>query len=127
MHPAFVAACAAPFLLRPASIDGNHGSLSAARYKKDGGKSGVTEYLIAAHCVEPEQAERILNEHVGPVARERARKLLDIFMDADALDRVRFGIAQPFASDGLDLNYIKTESAKRLCPVALSCLTNLKL
>ena len=48
------------------------------------------------------------------------QKIGNILKDADALDRVRFGISQ------LDLGYLRTEEAKHFPLIARICYDNVK-
>ena len=64
----------------------------------------VIEQIIKYHCL-PDEIGR-------PEINKRYLKLFDIFKDADALDRVRFGIRD------LDINQLRTPDAKTMTMVA---------
>ena len=53
--------------------------------------------------------------------RKKAKTLLDVFKDADALDRVRFGISE------LDVNQLRIPISKKLPLLAELCVRNIKI
>lgn len=91
--------------------DTNHGEESAKYYKQFANEhpalvnyEKVIEQIIKYHCL-PDEIGR---EQIS----KRYLKLFDIFKDADALDRVRFGIRD------LDINQLRTPEAKSMTMVA---------
>lgn len=73
----------------------------------------IVEQLIKYHCLPDETGKQeIVPEY---------QHLFDIFKDADALDRVRFGIRD------LDLKQLRTREAKSMTMVANILLQNLKI
>ena len=91
--------------------DTNHGEESAKYYKQFANDypalinyEKVIEQIIKYHCL-PDEIGR---EQIS----KRYLKLFDIFKDADALDRVRFGIRD------LDINQLRTPEAKTMTMVA---------
>ena len=103
--------------------DGNdikHGEASAkyyAQFAKDHpalvNHEKVIEQIIKYHCLPDEIGRSEINK--------RYLKLFDIFKDADALDRVRFGIRD------LDINQLRTPEAKSMTMVADILRQELKL
>ena len=57
----------------------------------------------------------------APTNRSRSKMLIDIFKDADALERVRFGIKE------LDMNQLRLPISKELTLVARLYLENIKV
>lgn len=92
--------------------DESHGEASAELYaEKMGRKADKTvQYLIRCHCIADSEGERQADS-------EQDKKLLAIFKDADALDRIRFG-APGAGPDCLDVAQLRTQNAKRLVLIA---------
>lgn len=104
-------------------IDETHGARSAAYYAKVNRNADFfTKFLCKYHCLPDEvcYAEIERNDKLRK-NRELATKLINIFKDADALDRVRFGIRD------LDINQLRLPVSKELTLVARLLLDNLKL
>ncbi len=98
-------------------VDDMHGKLGCEVFKKDKGNDDIIEYLITFHCLDDEIARNYLDEMAkdkGEEYKDRVWKLYCILKDADALDRVRFGMGE----DGLDIKYLREELPKRLIPMA---------
>ena len=100
--------------------DIKHGEASAEYYKKYAQEhpalinyEKVIEQIIKYHCLPDEMGRSEINK--------RYLKLFDIFKDADALDRVRFGIRD------LDMNQLRTPEAKSMTMVADILRQELKL
>ena len=100
--------------------DTKHGEASAEYYKKFAEEhpalvnyEKVIEQIIKYHCLPDEIGRAEINK--------KYLKLFDIFKDADALDRVRFGIRD------LDINQLRTPVAKTLTMVALVNVEGIKL
>ena len=71
------------------------------------------------HCLSDVAADKHLDELVSANVIDAARKdrvkiLFQIMKDADALDRVRFGMG----NDGLDVKFLRLAVSPRLIPVA---------
>ena len=64
----------------------------------------VIQQIIKYHCLPDEIGRSEIDK--------RYQKLFDVFKDADALDRVRFGIRD------LDINQLRTPEAKSMTMVA---------
>ena len=100
--------------------DTKHGEESAKYYKEYAQShpalinyEKVIEQIIKYHCLPDEIGRAEINK--------RYLKLFDIFKDADALDRVRFGIRD------LDINQLRTPEAKSMTMVAEILRQELKL
>lgn len=114
MHETDILAITAVFHDAMRENDGkdiSHGEASAEYYKKFcENRLGLVNYekvveqIIRYHCQPDETGRENINK--------RYLKLYDIFKDADALDRVRFGIRD------LDINQLRTPEAKTMTMVA---------
>lgn len=80
------------------------------------------EFLCIYHSL-PDKVgyKRIQKDPVLAKQRDRAKKLLDVFKDADALDRVRFGIQD------VDLNQMRNSVSRTMVLVARLMLDNVRL
>ncbi len=81
-------------------------------------KLNIANFIIENHAVDDIVGFRNLQDNEKIKNKERALKLYQIFKDADGLDRVRI--------EDLDINYLRTESAKKLPLVAWQLLKDLK-
>lgn len=99
----------------------NHGANSYKQYlANDYPPDELKEFLMTYHCKSDEDALQFLNS----IPKENQaiwKELLFILKDADALDRVRFGIR------GVDMNQIRFIESKKLLVIANACLNSLKL
>ena len=78
-------------------------------------KEKIIRYIIENHCIDDEDAyANVDNYHISDV--EHAMYLLDILKDGDNLDRVRI--------KDLDISYLRTDSARRLVPIAYELFSN---
>ena len=100
--------------------DRDHGEKSAEYYAKFAAShSEYEEYcetvyqLIKYHCLPYEEGYRA-------IAKEK-HHLFEVFKDADALDRVRFGMRN------LDMNQLRTDEAKSLTMVACIMLQAIRI
>lgn len=101
--------------------DGEHGASSRRIYKSSRKNCDtVTAFLIEYHCIDDEQAETYL-QHSPIKGKSRAWLLYQIMKDADALDRVRFGI---FA---LDVNFLRLSISHKLVPLAMAGVHQIKM
>ena len=73
------------------------------------------------HSLDDSRYEKYIKENVPEALRPKYTLCIKIIKDADALDRVRFGIRD------LDINYLRTEEAKKMTLVAQQALASLKL
>ena len=96
-------------------IDKGHGMRAAKYYKEYCEDHGLkfnesTYHIIYYH--DQDDSLSLLNVANSSSLNERTTLLYQIFKDADALDRVRFG---PY---GLNKNYLRTEESKKLIGLA---------
>ncbi len=71
-------------------------------------------FLIQYHCLDDRTAESHLTN-------SRVKLLYQILKDADALDRVRFGIAE------LDVNFLRLPISHKLVPLAVAAIHGIKM
>lgn len=103
-------------------VDIVHG-YDAMLYYKDSVRrpEPIVKFLIEYHAIDDRFGYRELNNNPDLSDKSDIVKMLfEIFKDADALDRVRFGISQ------LDLGYLRTEEAKHFPLIARICCDNIK-
>lgn len=82
----------------------------------------LVEFLCEYHCLPDEKGyAEIQNNKKLKRNSSLATKLLQVFKDADGLDRVRFGIRD------IDLNQLRTSVSKGLTLVARFCLEQIKV
>lgn len=122
MHEVDILAIAAVFHDAMRTNDGEdpkHGEKCAEYYQKFAQNSYLADeekviaQIIKYHCLPDEIGKAEIDK--------RYHKLFDIFKDADALDRVRFGIR------GLDVNQLRTPEAKSMTMVAVASFEGLKI
>lgn len=82
--------------------------------------NSATAFLIEYHCLDDRKALADLKAS-NIRNKERVWLLYTILKDADALDRVRFGMR------AVDPKYFRNEMAHKLLPTAQSCVGQLKL
>lgn len=98
-------------------VDERHGAMGRAYYEKTvSNPNPIVGFLCEFHCLPDEVGEK-----AGKEFREEGIRLLHIFKDADALDRVRFGIQD------VDLNQMRLEVSKTMVLVARLCLQHLQV
>ena len=104
-------------------VDVVHGYDAMQYYKENVRRPNpIIEFLIEYHAIDDRFGYRELNNNPDLLDRvEEVKQLFEIFKDADALDRVRFGIFQ------LDLGYLRTEEAKHFPLIARICCDNVKV
>lgn len=107
-------------------IENGHGEASAEIYKDEGGRDPYIEFAVRMHCVDDKICEERVRNEFSEKEQADAMQILNILKDADALDRVRFGMALEPGQDGLDVNYLRFDFSKRLTPLAMQCLRFLK-
>lgn len=97
--------------------DSEHGKSSCDYYHnsvKD--PDPLVEFLCEYHCrPDKEGYQEIMNNRKLSKSRSRSKLLIDVFKDADALERVRFGI------QALDVNQLRLPISQELSLVARLC------
>ena len=100
-----------------------HGIASAKEYVNDVKVvDPYVEFLIKYHC-KPDEEGRMEISRNKKLNRMKAEILFNIFKDADALDRVRFGSIK----NDLDLEQLRTPFAKQMTLIARLCVQQIKL
>ena len=109
-------------------VDESHGMRSSEIYKDMcqteifEGYNPVTDFLIETHCLPDEVGySRGFIEHRYGQLPPETEILFNIFKDADALDRVRFGIRS------LDIKQLRLDISKKLLSIANLCVDGVKL
>lgn len=100
------------------SEDPKHGEDSVKIYKLNHTDPTV-EFLIQYHCIDDKKALKILESNKTIENKENALTLYKIMKDADALDRVRFGLMD------LDERYLRFNASKQLVLTAKVCLESI--
>lgn len=102
-------------------VDDSHGAKSKDIYYDAALEcNSATAFLIEYHCLDDRKALADLKAS-NIRNKERVWLLYTILKDADALDRVRFGMR------AVDPKYFRNEMAHKLLPTAQSCVGQLKL
>lgn len=102
-------------------VDDSHGAKSRDNYYDTASDCNpATAFLIEYHCLDDRKALADLKAS-NIRDKERVWLLYTILKDADALDRVRFGMR------AVDPKYFRNEMAHKLLPTAQSCVGQLKL
>ena len=99
--------------------DDGHG-LAGRQIYEESRHDAVTAFLIEFHCRKDEDAYRHLQAS-GIKVKQRTWLLYQTLKDADALDRVRFGIY------ALDVNYLRLPISHKLVPLAVAAETGIQL
>lgn len=103
--------------------ESRHGEKGAEVYRNEDGHDPYVDFAIRMHCVDDKlYAEQLFRKFSSEKERAAALRILNILKDADALDRVRFGLALEPGQDGLDVNYLRFDFSKRLTPLAMQSL-----
>ena len=102
-------------------VDDSHGAKSRDIYYDTAPDcNSATAFLIEYHCLDDRKA--LADLKVSNIRdKERVWLLYTILKDADALDRVRFGMR------AVDPKYFRNEITHKLLPTAQSCVGQLKL
>lgn len=102
-------------------VDDSHGAKSRDIYYDTASDcNSATAFLIEYHCLDDRKA--LADLKVSNIRnKERVWLLYTILKDADALDRVRFGMR------AVDPKYFRNEITHKLLPTAQSCVGQLKL
>ena len=102
------------------SVAPEHGRISFAKAEpiliKTGYDMEMMRYIIENHCLSDRKGHAAAADYDLP-DQLKARRLLDIFKDADGLDRVRIG--------DLDPRMLRHEEARKLLPVARQLMMEL--
>lgn len=103
-------------------VDDTHGQRSREIYKQSVKKpKRIVEFLIEYHCLPDTVGYQAINDFQWlSKDKKMSTTLYNIFKDADALDRVRFGIKS------LDISQLRLEISKELVIVAKLLLCNIK-
>jgi hypothetical protein len=102
-------------------VDDSHGAKSRdIYYDAASDRNPATAFLIEYHCLDDRKALADLKAS-NIRDKERVWLLYTILKDADALDRVRFGMR------AVDPKYFRNEITHKLLPTAQSCVGQLKL
>lgn len=103
--------------------DTEHGSEAAVYYEQNAAvPNHLVSFLCKYHCKPDEEGwKAVAQDPLLNADMPRAKRLLDIFKDADALDRVRFGIK------ALDVNQLRSAYTRDLTLVAKLNHENLKV
>jgi len=104
-------------------VDAAHGEASAEYYQEVVAyPDPLVSFICKFHCLDDAEGYNAIEKHeILSKTPERAKLLLDIFKDADALDRVRFGIRD------LDINQLRLPISKELTLVARLIHENVKI
>ena len=104
-------------------VDNSHGKASREIYERSMGRSSdpAVSFLIEYHCLDDKLAEEYLKSTDTIRAKKRTWLLYQILKDADALDRVRFGIYD------LDVNQLRLPISHKLVPLAVTAVPGIKI
>lgn len=104
-------------------VDNGHGKVSREIYEKTARSSAdpAVCFLIEYHCLDDKLAEEYLKTTDTIRAKKRTWLLYQILKDADALDRVRFGIYD------LDVNQLRLPISHKLVPLAVTTVAGIKI
>ena len=104
-------------------VDDGHGKAGREVYEKNAGSSAdpAVCFLIEYHCLDDKLAEEYLKTTDTIRAKKRTWLLYQILKDADALDRVRFGIYD------LDVNQLRLPISHKLVPLAVTAVTGIRI
>ena len=102
-------------------VDDSHGAASADIYERQANNpDSITRFLIQYHCIDDDASMQVLDKMCFH-DKDSVTLLYKILKDADALDRVRFGMR------AVDVNYFRLPISPKLLPTAQTCLTGLEL
>ena len=104
-------------------VDDGHGKASRKIYEKNAGSSAdpAVCFLIEYHCLNDTLAEEYLQSADIIRSKKRTWFLYQILKDADALDRVRFGIYD------LDVHQLRLPISHKLVPLAVTAVTGIRI
>ena len=92
-----------------------HGAAGYERYRQEHGENRAVQFLTTYHCRADKEAREYWERNFCGKDAKYLWTAFCVLKDADALDRVRFG---NLSRDYLDVNTLRTETAKGLVPVA---------
>ena len=95
--------------------DEDHGIEGYRKYVQDYNENKVVEFFIVYHCKSDDVARDFWSKTFHEPDNKLIWKAFCILKDADALDRVRFHFGD---TDCLDVNQLRTKTAKLLVPIA---------
>ena len=103
--------------------DPEHGLRARQYYERDvSHPDPLTAFLIEYHDQPDKEGYTAITCHQQlRKQRKKAKTLLNVFKDADALDRVRFGMSE------LDVNQLRIPISKKLPLLAELCVRNIKI
>lgn len=101
-------------------IDDEHGKKAAEFYREEFGAWPELEFLLTYHCLKDAEAKKVY-DRTDFSEEVDVWKVYQILKDADALDRVRFGIR------GLDTNQLRLKESLKLPLLATQLINGLKL
>ena len=102
-------------------IDNLHGLRSREIFEhSDFGENEIIKFLIEYHCIDDEVALKVLKDS-NIADKVKTKKLFSILKDADALDRLRFGLRE------LDFTYLRNKESTRMILFAHFSVKSLKL
>lgn len=105
-------------------VDSEHGRYSYNEYKKlSKQEDPELEFLITYHCLSDTSAKKFLasSKNIKEERKETLWTMYQVIKDADALDRVRFGIRD------LDIKFLRLNSSLKLTKVAVQAINGLKI
>lgn len=103
-----------------------HGAASSRVYRNRGGKDKMVAFAITTHCIDDDKARDMMIRKFPESAHKTVWRIVSVLKDADALDRVRFGIHDVNGSyDGLDVRFLREEQSIKLVSVAQAALRHL--
>lgn len=102
------------------TANSSHGKESEKIFEEKEARNKIASTLIRAHCLDDDKANLLIRKRFRDKDRENVWKLLCILKDADALDRLRFGMntRREKESSGLDVHFLRTPFALKLVPYA---------
>lgn len=107
----------------------SHGKESEKIYESKERRNKIASTLIRAHCIDDDKAKTLIQKRFRMQDRKRVWNLLCILKDADALDRLRFGmkISRENKGSGLDVSFLRTSFAAKIIPLAKQCIKYLDI
>lgn len=105
-------------------VEPEHGVASRKIYEKKSEWNDISAFAIEYHCKSDESAKKAAEEiFENP---KDALRVLWILKDADALDRIRFGLPSQ-GSDALDVKQLRFSVSKRIVPFVKQAINQIEL
>lgn len=105
-------------------VEPEHGVASRKIYEKKSEWNDISAFAIEYHCKSDESAKKAAEEiFENP---KDALRVLWILKDADALDRIRFGLPSQ-GSDALDVKQLRFSVSKQIVPFAKQAINQIEL